>query len=48
MLSDIKKTPVAQRIEHWIPVPKVGGSTPFRRANTNYVEYKIEKNYTIN
>ena len=28
-----KHAPVAQWIEHRIPVPRVGGSSPFRRTN---------------
>ena len=29
----VSNAPVAQWIEHRIPVPRVGGSSPFRRTN---------------
>ena len=34
-IQAVKHAPVAQWIEHRIPVPRVGGSSPFRRTKIN-------------
>ena len=36
---------VAQGIEHWFPVPKVGGSNPLEGTIVNSKEYDFAESY---